>query len=487
MTQPNHKLFKYLRTTKLDHFLVLVANALRGMFERNEPVMKVPAIQYGGLIPVKGNIDVAAWSLSDVAYFAIRETNDFGTRIISVHDLVALCNEFIHWDESVSLKELKDLSDPKTILKFAIGFSQKQFWYQERFRITREFNRQVELLEKIPQQIQSNLDLDKACESETGFGLRSFRTLLFALLLYGVHNSDLTYPSTSGWGARYRPEITPSNLKRIIEYYAADYEEYRFSPLAENHFYVKPIVRTTQQRLINVNQFLLARKVADGPFWALRDHFHKNDSLAFVNEYGRYFERYVSNLLSLYLSSSQYERIPEINGVKTADWFVFTNGYRLIIEQKTALAPLFLKRLYPDIEDISVYLSRLEEAVFQLDSTEHRYADSRITIKLLLHYETLYFSDGVLRRSVVSKVSSSLHSSERLFFLDIDEFEWLIAIIGLDKEIGDRILDEKLRRESGQPGISHEFSGIIPSITGIENVYMLHAIDHWTDYIKNSE
>jgi hypothetical protein len=456
------------------------------MFERNEPVMTVPATRIDGLVPVKGNVTVAAWSLSDLAFYAIRESNDFRTKNTTVHDLVALCNELTAWDETVASVELKDLSEQDTFLRFAVGFPQKQFWYQERTRLTHEFNRQVELLERIPAQIGSKLDLDGACRSETGFALRPFRMLLLALAAYGVKNTDVTYPMADGTAANFDGVLTAANMKRVIDFYTADYSEFRTSSLEENHFFLKPLVRTSHGRVLNVNQFLLARKAVDGPLWVVRDYFNKRSSADFVNEYGLYFEQYVSNLLRTYLRPDQFQKVSLAKNIKTADWFVHIGRYRLIVEQKTALAALMLKRPYPSITQVDAYLSKLTEGVAQLDTTEFSYPSDKASLKLLLHYETLYFSDGILRTTVLSRTASALHTSERIFFLDIDEFERLIALIGLDEAVAESILEEKLRREPEPLSTGREFSQVISSLTGMQNVYVQHAIDHWHDYFLKS-
>src|SRR5271157_4835688 len=157
----------------------------------------------------------------------------------------------------------------------------------------------------------------------------------------------------------------------------------------------------------------------------------------------------------------QSQKVSLAKNVKTADWFVHIGRYRLIVEQKTAFAALMLKRPYPSIKDVDAYLSKLTEGVEQLDATEFRYPSTKASLKLLLHYETLYFSDGILRATVLSRIAPTLHTSEKIFFLDIDEFERLVALIGLDEAVAESILDEKLRREHGPLSAGREFSQVI--------------------------
>lgn len=459
-----------------------IGNAMRGMFERNEPVMTIPAVRIDGLAPVHGNVTVASWSLSDLAYLAILYSNDFAPKFTSVHDLVALCNELTSWDEKVAELEMQDLSKQDTLLRFAVGFPQKQFWYQQVGLMAQEFCRQVELLERIPSRIKSPLNLDEACRSETGLALRPFRVNLFALLAYGIRATDMTYPTSDGTGLKFGEALTLANMKTVIDYYTADYTEARSSPNAENHFFLKPLVRSSTNKVLNVNEFILARKAAEGPFWAIREYYRKLDSADFMNEFGRYFEQYVRDLLNALLRPEQFERIPEMEGVKTADWIIHLPKYRLLVEQKAGLAALSLKRLYPKIEDIKGYLKHLTKGVRQLDDTEQMNPDPRITIKLLVHYETLYLSDGILRPATILEITPPLTSTERIFFMDISELEWLVAVMGNDQSAAESIIEKKLERESS-PSEGREFYQVIPLVTEIKNTYVMDKIDHWHNYI----
>ncbi len=88
-------LFGYLRRKKLDSLLFRIANVIRVMFDRNEPVMTVPVVRTNGIYPKQGKVTISAWNLSDLAYMAICETNDFGDIEPLPDHLVALCNFFL--------------------------------------------------------------------------------------------------------------------------------------------------------------------------------------------------------------------------------------------------------------------------------------------------------------------------------------------------------------------------------------------------------
>lgn len=211
----SQELFRHLGRAKLDSILLLIANVIRGMLDRNEPVMTIPVKRFQGLLHQKGQVTVTAWNLSDLAYLAICESSDFQIWEPSVHDLMGLCNFFLVWDEDRSRREFEGMTSDDLTLKFAVGFSQKQFWYQQLYSIREEFNRQVELLEVIPTEIGSGLDLSGGCEAVSGFDLGTLRTILFGLFAVARNQSDLTQLTFDGTAANLHPALTGQNVYRV--------------------------------------------------------------------------------------------------------------------------------------------------------------------------------------------------------------------------------------------------------------------------------
>lgn len=453
------------------------------MFNQNKPLKNIPVIRFDGPLYQKGKVTVTAWNLSDLAYLAIKESNDFRTLEPSVHDLVGLCNFFLAWDEDRSRKEYEGLSNNEKVLKIFVGLSQKQFWYQERHRIREEFNRQVELLEVIPSEIGSQVDLEGVCKEVSGFDLRTFRTILLALFSVAITQSDLSYLTSNGSATKAHPALTARNVLQVTNLYAGDYQEFRQSLLLENHFYVKPIVRTSGNRLLGVNTYMFAKKVADGPFWIIRERYRSSGSQAFVNVFGEYFEHFIEKLLQHCLPRKAFARVPPPKSGRYADWFVYTQHYRLIVALKSSIAGLMMRRPYPDIESIHTYLEKFQEGVLQLDSTAQAFPETtRTTIKLIVHYETFYVSDGLVRPIVVDAVKEKLTNTEHVYFCDIGEFEWFISLLGDSESIAESILAAKIDVES-QPAAGREFSQVIPRITDIGNLYINRTLNHWDTYI----
>ena len=64
----------------------------------------------------------------------------------------------------------------------------------------------------------------------------------------------------------------------------------------------------------------------------------------FINEFGIYFENYVEQLFKDCLVQEAYYKIDESGSNKKADWVVEFEDYIFIIEQKSMLASIMIKK-----------------------------------------------------------------------------------------------------------------------------------------------
>lgn len=481
-------LHRHLRRYKLDALLMSIGDVTRKMMVNNQPIQTVDIVQPGALIDRKNKMFLSAFDLSDLAYHAIVTTNDFGKSYPSYNDVIFLSNEYKRHDEQKSSIEYSNLQDSDFLIKVIVGLSQKQFPYQEIYRIRAEFNRQVEILQKIPIKINSEFYLDDICRQETGLCLSDLRAILFTLYVLNSNSSDLTAIILNEPLIHIHPALTTVNINRVIDFYSANYNDFRSSEFAENYFHIKPIVRTSNNRLIVPDAFMLAQKMADGPLWVLRDYFRNNkQSQDFVKYFGDLFEQYIEDMLVSQLNKDQYFRIPESKKEKRADWFIYTKSYRIIIELKSSIAGIAIKTLYPDLENIKTYLDRLSKGILQLDKTEQVYADTKHrSIKLLVHYDTLFFSDGTLRPFIVEQLKEKLNNTKNVFLCDIGEFEWFISVLNKSEAEAELIIDNKIETQDN-PKEGIEFSQIIPRISKTGNTYNNQVLNHLENYFPGLE
>ena len=206
-------LFHHLGRAKLDSTLLLISDAIRGMFGRKEPIMHVPVLRSCGPLRQKGKVTITAWDLSDLAYLAIRESNDFQPWEPSVHDLVGLCNFFLNWHEDQARTEFEGLSNDDSMLKFAVGFGQKQFWYQE----TRLDSRGIQP----PSRTLRGNPVRNRIRGKTSRGLvwrsaaltsRRFVPILFGLFSLAQRQGDLGLMTFDGTASNVHPALTAWNV-----------------------------------------------------------------------------------------------------------------------------------------------------------------------------------------------------------------------------------------------------------------------------------
>ena len=479
-----------LRRYRLDKLLLHIGTRIRQFYDGQEPIVNETLEQQQGLLLSRGSVTLTAWQLSDIAYYAILHTHDFAPLSPGSKTIVELMNLFHERDGRVGTEWLKNLTGEDATLGFAVGFSQKQFWYQELHRVRAEFNRQVEILEALAPRTSCNLELDSICRGATGFDIRTFRKLAFALYAVGARNTDLTNFRFEMKGGKLDDAITTSNVHRLMDFYTADYQQIRQSPLFENAFFAWPIVRTATNRRIAVNEYFLARKIADGPYWVLRNHFmslpNRADQEAFVRYFGELFDLYFEKLLKYYFSHDSFNRVVEIPGKRNADWILRYADWTFIIELKSAFLPLAARRNYPDPAVIKSFLAKLSDGVRQLDATAIEIGDHEHTLKILVHYEPLFISDGVLRPLAVRNCSAELKSQERIFFSDLEDIESLFQIMRDSPALARTLLLEKLYLETQDDGAAQgrEFHQIIQRHTEPRvNRFVNNHIDHYSKYI----
>ena len=182
----------------------------------------------------------------------------------------------------------------------------------------------------------------------------------------------------------------------------------------------------------------------------MRNHYQKQNSQAFVNVFGKYFEEYFFELLSTYLEKDEYERIPECER-KRADWKLKIGEYKFLIEQKSALMALSVKQQDSNVAaSIDYYNKAIIKAIIQLHDTELEFNEGRF-IKIILLYED-YVKPEVL--NYVFKLKSCTVENDYYYWIvTIDEMERLLSLCSTNRDLFYRIIQEKIRRENE---VTHE-------------------------------
>ena len=485
----NSSYYRSLRKLKLDDALRNAADYTRIMLSRDEPVHDF--IVRDRMLLKKYKITVAAWNLSEVAYHAIIAANDYGKKVDDEFLFYAV-NEHILFREAISKENYNATNKDDILMRILVGLSQQQFWYQETLWLREEFNRQVEILHKIPESICAPElfgceNFDWVFKKALDMSIDDFRSVIMLLHALNMAKLDLSRVCLPQDIIKIHSAFTDDNLRKVIEFYSTTYKGVRNSRfgIRENYLALKPIVQTDKNVLVIPDAYLMAKKMVDGPLWVIRDSFQslpdKKSRNRFVNGYGYLFEKYVENMLKSQLSDDKYERIleSEDEGVKRADFFIKTKKYRIIVELKSGILPMMAKKMYPNMGDLKNYLEEFSKGAVQLDHTENDFVDNdRESAKILVHYEMLYVSDVLIRPYVIKTLEGKLNNKRNIFFCDVGELEWLVSVLGSSESEFEEILARKILKQND--GLNNmEFRQIIPDVTEVNNKYNHEVLNHW--------
>ncbi|GEM_PF-2289474 len=447
----NDTLDQELRKYCLNSLLTLIAESSKKLYRNGESCETVIwKRRLGGLLEEFKQL-MPIWGLAELSYRAIINSNDHRSLDPKLDDLYKL-NNF--------LAEATDKAVPRNTVDDArlpifVGLPQTQLWWQEivrnRASIVYDFLRYYLLLNEMPKHFpqlpQPNDDLLKI----TGFGIEDFSKLLFSSYawLYSSATTDINLMKVDNEVTKSNPVITLDNMKKCLSFFSEDYAYFRESTHANNPLFFRPIIKTQSSQLIISNMFIWVKMLYEGIYWLIRDEYRKKGSTDFTSAFGQYYEKYVESFLHHYLKPADFQRINEPG---KADWLIFTNKYVLIVEQKSALMSVALKKPYPEAEQFGEYLKIFNKARAQLFNTDASLKkDRKASIKLILHFETMYFKEAFIKAELVRMNGGDKNLLKHYFLVDTKEFEVLIQLLSEDPGKAEEIIRTKIDYEINPP------------------------------------
>ena len=443
-----------LKKYKLDSLLLLIADETRKMYIDGDWKRDVHwARRIGGYTQTFDQI-MPIWGLAELSHRAIKNSNDHRAQELLIEDLYKLNNLLAKiTDEECKVKSSKKINDQAKANIF-IGLSQTQFWWQDIVRNRRgviyNFLRYYLLLNEIPKHFPEFRYPNDDLVEITGYGIEDFSKLLFACYawLFGTPSSDISILKNIHEDImKKNPIITLDNIKKCISYFTEGYSYYRQDHV-NNPIFFKPVIKTQTNRLIIANISIWVKKLYEGIFWIIRDHYLQKSSQDFTNAFGYYYEKYIEMLMEHYLKKDIFHRINEEG---KADWLIYTDKYVLIVEQKSSLMSVKLKKEYPSIEQFDEYVKIFNKACVQLDNTDKGLREKKpITIKLILHFEKLFFKESFIKKRL-RLPGKDTEELKRYYLIDTEEFEQLIQELSDDPTSFEAIMDEKIQFEDNPP------------------------------------
>ena len=476
-------LAKEIRKYKLDALLLLLAELSRDLYSSRNFMKEVEWNRYmsGSLFGFKQWLP--AWSLADLSYLAIQNSNDYKSLNPTIQDIYKLNNILAGMGNEIAKKRREEIAREDMKTHILLGLSQKQFWYQEIIRggnLYYNFLRYYILLHQMPKYFPAHKSPDKDLLEITGFDIKSFSQLLMAGWAYNINVSPLMKIKISDDLKENYPTLTEENFQKCIDIFTADYAYYRKPGFPNNPLFVKPIIRTDTNKLIISNSFIWARKFYEGIYWIIRDKYMQQNSQTFFNNFGEYYERYTEEILAYYLTPDRYDRIATTGNSQKADWLIYTEQYILVVEQKSCLMTIALKDEYPSPHKLDEYLDNFKEAYLQIAETVKTInALGKKIIKLILHFEKFYLGEAVIKERMKYLYKNDVDGMSNYFFIDTGEFEKLIQVLGDDEEIFNKIIETKIDYEDNAPiAEGREFQPIIDRVAKLKDIRFLDRYDY---------
>jgi len=420
------------------------------MFLKNEFLCEVKWQRFLGDFKQQFVQLISAWSIADLSYIAIINSNDHRSINPDLKDIYKLGNVLAKIEDQQTASRLGKIPQEDLKIHILFGLPQKQFWYQEILKTRNLYNnflRYYILLSEIPKYFPKLKSPNDDLLEVTGFDIKSFAQLQFAGFSF-IQNSPLITFNVAPVVSAKIPVLCQGNIKRYIDLFSADYCYYRKQNFPNNPLFFKPIIRTSTNKLIISNAFIWARKFYEGIYWIIRDKHMREKSQAFINNFGEYYEKYVEELMKFYLQPNQFNKLERENKQKKADWLIHSSDYLLVVEQKSALMTIALKEEYPAIHKLDEYLTNFVEAYTQISETVKtlKIQDRRI-VKLILHFEKFYIGETVIKERVNKLCIGKINSLSDYFFIDTEEFENLMLLLSDDEDAFNKVIKAKIEQE----------------------------------------
>lgn len=406
--------------------------------KHSHTMVSIPIMAKGSGLWEKKPVLLTTWSLIDLAYNAVKATNDFhGRKLEYEEEFYVLCaanTNYLQTEERITINPIKKSPE---FLFYVWGFSGEQFRMQNPSYIFDNAARELYMLFELSKK-DGELSIEQIIQNRTGMDWREITASVLLVWLCFSRAFDIRrIERIVKWDDQFRLE----NYRRVIEYYSTNYKEVRESALGRQIFYTKPYIQTQKGELLSINCYLNLCLYEHCILWIIRDYFMEQGSQEFNIYFGELFEEYLSELFSYCLKEEQYEKIERVKNKKRADWKMEALGYKFLIEQKSSILRLSAKQQESDYRATIDYSSKnVIKALRQLEATEQDFADGEY-IKIVLLYED-YLPPSIIDL-VFALEECEVENDGRYWLMTIDEMERFLYTYKTNPSLFQKIVAER--------------------------------------------
>ena len=394
--------------------------------------------------------------------------------------LLHLLNNLENYKRTEEEKRLKKLNiDEKTFAGLSLfGYLGEQKRFQNTLKLFEDFSREKYILEKISQKSSEQINFLNEFKAETLISTDEYSAMILMLFTYFFGHNPFCSEKMITEFFGVKPEFA-----KVIGSHTTTINEVTFSTLKRQIFYTKPLIKMDNE-YICVNPFLLLCSFVNSNFWVIRNKYLRDGgSRKFTSAFGEYFELYLDELLNYCLDSNSFIHIPESNKSSRADWYIKTDKYDFLVEQKSTISYLGIKQNTPDIVAMKKHiLSCWGKAVKQLSKTE-KALELNNPIKIILVYEGYYQSECL---DLLFNMNDTLVDDNRYWLVSIGEFEMLMHLYKTSPELFNEIIQKKIKAEKNKSLSGRDLSYFLSQHGITENQFLIDTeITDNLDIIKS--
>lgn len=412
---------------------------------------------------------ITAWTLTDLAYYIIKTSNDYRGRDIQhkeeLYLLQMAVDDYIQREEHLFLESNKQEGNNVFFLHLW-GFVGEQFKSENPKIVFDNFSRDLYMLFELNN--SSDFDMEKAVQKEMGMSWK--KVVQYLILAWFGFTQESTLNELIDKILESSPD-EKKEFKQVIERYTTNYDEVRNSMLGRQILYAKPYVRTQKGEVVSVSTYLNFFLCEHSILWIIRDHFNKQKSQDFTNYFGDLFEKYFNEILECCLKENEYERIAE-NGInERADWKINICGNKFLVEQKSTIMRLSAKQQQTDISAIKDFAKRtVLKAMSQLANTEQEIGEGKY-IKIILLFED-YLRPELLEQ-FINMSECNVKNDNYFWLVTINEMEMLLYLAKNDQDLFDEIVKEKINRETSNSKLGKSIIQLLNEYGINKNEYIM--------------
>lgn len=419
---------------------------------------------------IVGEVSLIQWGLFEALYNIIINHHNASVSVISEDEsfyLLSLFNLYQHEKEKKVIKKTKN----ETFLRlYAILGEQKKF--QEVFKISEVFSRESYILENISKvkdiKYKHNIDIESEIQSVFNINTFKLKYILFLIVAYFSTIANAFFDADEF--CNFSNLCSREEIIKVLDYYSVSVEQLKGTNLDRQIFYSKPLIKI-KNAYFSVNPILLFLVFSNSQYWLIRDKFKKENSTAFIEEFGLYFENYIKEVLTNCVGISNFNRVDENRDEKRADWMITLDNHTFLVEQKSALSMIGIKQQIPNIEELKKYMKKCwGKAIRQLNATENA-LNLETPIKIILVYDD-YFKAECLDE--LFKIDETLKDDGRFWLLNTEEFEMLMFLYKKDPTLFFKIVEEKTIDEANKSWQGREVYQYLSKYGIKQNEYLIN-------------